>query len=110
MKVRLQPFLTIDSRRVFLEVAVLIFHSSPQPLDHHIINRPAFAIHTDRDRRLLQPLREFATRELRTLVRIEDLRSIMLQRLVQLFETFEFGLIPRTTYDVDPNFFHQFQD
>jgi len=29
-------------------------------------------------------------------------------RLVRLFETLEFGLVPRTTYDVDPNFFGQF--
>ena len=32
------------------------------------------------------------------------------EALVRLFETLEFGLVPRTTYDVDVSFFHQFQD
>jgi restriction system protein len=31
------------------------------------------------------------------------------EKLVDLFESLEFGLIPRTTYDVDPNFFAQFE-
>jgi restriction system protein len=30
--------------------------------------------------------------------------------LVRLFESLEFGLLPRTTYDVDVSFFHQFQN
>jgi restriction system protein len=32
------------------------------------------------------------------------------EALVSLFESLEFGLVPRTTYDVDSSFFHQFQD
>ncbi|MEY3176637.1 MAG: hypothetical protein RLZZ436_4551 [Planctomycetota bacterium] len=32
------------------------------------------------------------------------------EALVRLFESLEFGLLPRTTYDVDVSFFHQFQD
>jgi restriction system protein len=32
------------------------------------------------------------------------------ERLVELFESLELGLIPRTTYDVDPNFFTQFEE
>lgn len=31
------------------------------------------------------------------------------EKLVELFETLELGLIPRTTYDVDPSFFAQFE-
>jgi restriction system protein len=31
------------------------------------------------------------------------------EKLVDLFESLEFGLIPRTTYDVDPSFFAQFE-
>lgn len=30
------------------------------------------------------------------------------EKLVELFESLELGLIPRTTYDVDPSFFAQF--
>jgi restriction system protein len=32
------------------------------------------------------------------------------EALVRLFESLEFGLLPRTTYDVDVSFFHQFQN
>ncbi|MFM7057343.1 MAG: restriction endonuclease [Planctomycetota bacterium] len=32
------------------------------------------------------------------------------EALVRLFESLEFGLLPRTTYDVDTSFFHQFQE
>jgi restriction system protein len=32
------------------------------------------------------------------------------ESLVRLFESLEFGLVPRTTYDVDASFFHQFQE
>jgi restriction system protein len=31
------------------------------------------------------------------------------EKLVELFESLELGLIPRTTYDVDPSFFVQFE-
>ncbi len=31
------------------------------------------------------------------------------EKLVELFESLELGLIPRTTYDVDPSFFAQFE-
>jgi restriction system protein len=31
------------------------------------------------------------------------------EKLVELFESLELGLIPRTTYDLDPNFFAQFE-
>lgn len=32
------------------------------------------------------------------------------EKLVELFESLELGLIPRTTYDVDRSFFSQFED
>lgn len=32
------------------------------------------------------------------------------ERLVGLFESLELGLVPRTTYDVEPGFFNQFRD
>lgn len=31
------------------------------------------------------------------------------EKLVELLEALELGLIPRTTYDVDPSFFTQFE-
>jgi restriction endonuclease Mrr len=31
------------------------------------------------------------------------------EKLVELFESLELGLIPRTTYDVDPRFFVRFE-
>ncbi len=78
LEVRLQSFMTIGSRRVFLEVDVLIFHGSPQTFDHDVVNRSSFAVHADGDRFLFQSLGEDLAGELRPLIRVEDLRSAML--------------------------------
>lgn len=81
VEVRREPFLTIGSGGVLLEVDLLVFYSSPQTLDHHIVDRAALAIHVDRDVLGHQRAREFPARELRTLVRVEDLRPDERQRL-----------------------------
>ena len=83
LEVRLQSFMTIGSRRVLLEIDVLIFHGSPQTFDHDVVNRSTFAVHADRDRFLFQSLRENLARQLKPLIRVEDLRSAILQRFLQ---------------------------
>ena len=52
VKVILQPLKTIGSARVVLDVDVLVFHRSPQTLDHYVVDRAACAFHADRDRHL----------------------------------------------------------
>ena len=47
LKVRLQPLMTIGSRRVLLDVDVLVLHRSPQTLDRHVVDAPALAVHAD---------------------------------------------------------------
>jgi len=37
------------SCHVVLEIDLLVFHRSPESLDHHVVNRAALAVHTDRD-------------------------------------------------------------
>ena len=48
VKVILQPLMTISSARVVLDVDVLVFHRSPQTLDHYVVDRAACAIHAHR--------------------------------------------------------------
>ena len=40
---------------------------------------------------------------------LSQLQLVDGEKLVELFESLELGLIPRTTYDVDPSFFAQFE-
>lgn len=63
------------NRRVIVQINVLILHAAPEPLDKNIVQRPASAVHADLDALRLQTIREVDTRELTSLVRIENLRS-----------------------------------
>ena len=40
---------------------------------------------------------------------LSQLQLVDGEKLVELFESLELGLIARTTYDVDPSFFAQFE-
>ncbi len=83
LEVRLQSFMTIGSRRVFLEVDVLIFHGTPQSFNRDVVNRSTFAVHADGNRFLFQSLRKDLARELRSLIRVEDFQLALLQRFLQ---------------------------
>ena len=63
------------NRRVIVQINVLILHAAPKPLDKNIVQRPASVVHADLDALRLQTIREVDTRELTSLVRIENLRS-----------------------------------
>jgi len=85
VEVCLQSCIAIGSAGVTLEVDLLVLHRSPQPLDHHVVDRAAFPVHTDLDRLSEQPTRELLARELRSLVGVEDLRTTMTQGLFEGF-------------------------
>ena len=69
-----KPFVTIGSGDVFLEIDLLVFDSSPESFDHHVVDRAAFAIHADGDIVGLECSSKFAASELRTLIGVEDFR------------------------------------
>lgn len=81
-----QALITIGSARVFLEIDFLVFHRSPQSLDHHVVDRPPFAVHADCHILAAQQRRELAAGELASLVRVEDLRLSLPKRILQRFD------------------------
>src|SRR5262245_11923398 len=72
---------------VITDVDVFVFDASPEPLNEDVVQRPASPIHTDGDLALFENPGERATGELRTLIRVEDLRLRHLQRSVQRAHT-----------------------
>ena len=70
-----------------IEVHALLLERAPQPLDEHVVQPAALAIHGDLNAGRLQFVRPVPAGELAALVRVEDLRlSIALQGGVQRFQ------------------------
>ena len=59
---------------VILQVHFFVLHASPQPLDEHVVQRPAAAIHADHHAGRFQSAPERQGCELGSLVAVEDLR------------------------------------
>ena len=59
---------------VGLQIHLLIFDAAPQPLDEDIVPPSPFAVHADRNVVADEHSGEDLTRELRTLVGVEDIR------------------------------------
>src|SRR5262249_42756420 len=68
---------------VFLDIDVLVFHTPPQPLHEHVVQRPPTPVPAHRDPGLLQAAGVIPRRELGALIGVEDLRPAPRQRLVQ---------------------------
>src|SRR5262249_59738787 len=66
------PHRVID-RLVVLDVNVFILDRTPQPLDEHVVQRPASSVHADSYSSTLQLADELGAGELRALVAVEDL-------------------------------------
>ncbi len=67
---------------VITDVDVFVFHAAPQPFNEDVVQRTASPVHADGDLALFENPGERATGELRTLIRVEDLRLRHLQRSV----------------------------
>src|ERR1700680_2515153 len=80
-----EAILRVPGRCVALRVHLLVFHRPPQPLHKYIVQRSAAPIHTDGHARGVQATRERLAGELHALVRVEDLRTPLRQRLFQTF-------------------------
>ena len=63
------------------------------------------------DKGIILTTGSFSTDALKESVRdgVPPIELVDGEKLIELFETLEIGLIPRTTYDVDRNFFAQFE-
>jgi len=64
---------------VIFDVDVFVFDAAPEPFNEDVIQRTASPVHTDGDLALFENPGEYIARELRTLIRVEDLRLRHLQ-------------------------------
>ena len=64
------------------DVYVIVLDSSPQPLDHHIVKSPPFAIHAYFHFVISEDLGESIAGELAALISIEDLGSGLLSQSI----------------------------
>src|SRR6516164_2133543 len=65
--------LGLGHTRIGVEVDLLVFEASPQPLDEDLVHAPALTVHADCDAVILQRAGEIVAGELTALVGIEDL-------------------------------------
>ncbi len=72
---------------ICFQIYFFVFLCPPQPLDEQVVVIASFPIHTDLDSVLLQELGEGLTGELGTLVGVEDIRSALLERLLESINT-----------------------
>src|SRR3984893_6615367 len=74
--------------RIGVEVDLLVFEASPQPLDEDVVHAPALAIHANGDPMILQRAGEILAGELTALVGIEDLGpAVSGERLLERLDT-----------------------
>lgn len=53
LEIGFQPFVELVSSLMSMQVYVLVFHASPEPLDEYVIQRATDSVHADPDPRLL---------------------------------------------------------
>src|SRR5439155_12578244 len=68
-----QSPLRVSHSFILLRIDFFVFHTPPQPLHEHVVQRPAPPIHADPHSRRRKPPRERRARELGSLIAVEDL-------------------------------------
>ena len=66
--------------RISMQVDLLVFETTPQPLDKDVVHASTLAVHADRDAMPLKGAGEVVTGELAALVGIEDFRSAIARK------------------------------
>src|SRR5712691_6878699 len=87
LKIRFQPSICIRDRLILLEIHLLILGTSPEPFNENVVQCSSSAIPTDAHVCGLEPVRKIRTGKLRSLVGVENFRSLPLQCLLERFET-----------------------
>src|SRR3989304_12570 len=73
-KIPPQPPLGLRRLPILLQVHLLVFHASPQPLREHVVQGATASVHADPNPALLQSPREGLAGELGPLIGVENLR------------------------------------
>src|SRR5829696_6906588 len=74
VKVATQPLLRFTRRGVLLQVYFFILHRPPQALCEDVVQGSPLAVHTDLRPALLEQIEISLAREVRPLIRVEDVR------------------------------------
>ncbi len=80
-----KAIMSVNHRRIFLDVNISVFDRPPQTLDKDIVKGPSSPIHADPNSCVQQLLRKIDRRELYALIVIEDLRSPEAQGFLETF-------------------------
>src|SRR5882724_9398345 len=60
--------------RVPVQIDLFVLDTAPEPLDKHVVDPAAFAVHADGNTGVIEHLDPIVTGELRSLVSVEDIR------------------------------------
>ena len=84
-----QPFTKLNDGGVLEEIDLLVFHTSPKPLNEHVVHPATLAIHADLNIEFLQTPRPLCRGKLASLVGVKDLGndSSIGECLLQCFQT-----------------------
>ena len=77
LEIALQTLPCLGDRIIGVQVDLLIFHAFPEPLDQHVVDPAALAVHADLDAVPLDQADELRAGKLATLVSVEDPRRTM---------------------------------
>ncbi len=77
LEIALQALLCLGDRIVGVQVDLLVFHAFPEPLDQHVVDPAALAVHANLDAVPLDQADELRAGELAALVGVEDPRFAM---------------------------------
>ena len=72
----------VDHVGVIIQIDLLVLHRAPESLDHNIIKRSTFAVHTDLQRLTLKCFDKFVARVLRSLIGIKNFRTADTKRIL----------------------------
>lgn len=82
-----KPRFEFRHRAIVPKIDILVLDTAPEPLDKHIIQRPATAVHADQDLVVQQRTGEVRTGELTALIGVEDARLSLRQGLLERLRT-----------------------
>jgi len=79
VKIPLQAFFGVPYAGVLIQIDLLVFNRTPEPLNEDVIEGPAASVHADADAMVFKSSDKCITHVLHTLIAIEYLRTCSLQ-------------------------------
>ena len=87
LKIRFQPFFCISYRLIIFDIHLLIFDTSPEPLNKNVVQCSSSTIPTDTHISSFEPVDKLITGKLRSLVVVENFWLCVLKCLVKCLQT-----------------------